>query len=369
MTRCSKAAVVLLVDEQARPEHERHVHRKLAQRIAQLMGIRFLEIDEAAMLDPRALYYLPARTLIGVDRQRELGIDTPDDFFGGLVSQPYMATKAISHELLDGAKAPPGWAADFARLARDALLRGFTVFSVDDASRAGRRLLEDGPLRIKPVRATAGRGQRVVSSPAQLAEALANLDSKELAVWGLVLEQNLSSVTTYSVGQVTVAGLTASYFGTQQLTHDHTGEEVYGGSQLTVVRGGYQQLLAIDMDPVVRTAIDLAQRYEAAAFQAFSGFVASRRNYDVVHGRDAQGQWRTGVLEQSWRVGGASSAEVLALQAFAEDPSLHQVYASTHEVFDNQPIPDDAVLFYQSDDREVGQISKYARIHDNGYSK
>lgn len=61
MTRCSKAAVVLLEDEQAPPEHERQVHRKLGERIAQLMGIRFLEIDEAAMIDPsRFITFLPA---------------------------------------------------------------------------------------------------------------------------------------------------------------------------------------------------------------------------------------------------------------------------------------------------------------------
>lgn len=369
MTRGSKAAVALLVHEHAPPEHEREVQRKLGHRIAQLLGNRFVEADEAATLDPRTLYYLPSRTLIGIDRHRELGIQTLEDFFGGLVSQPFMATKAISHGLFDGAHAPAGWAPTFARLAGDALLQGFTVFTLEDANRAGLQLLDAGPLRIKPVRATAGRGQRVVNSPRQLAEALADLDGKEVATWGLVLEENLNSVTTYSVGQVAIAGVTASYFGTQQLTHDHAGEEVYGGSQLTLVRGGYRQLLGIDMGPLARHAIDLAQRYEAAALQAFSGFVASRRNYDVARGLDARGRWRTGVLEQSWRVGGASSAEVLALQAFAEDPALRQVAASTHEIFDNQAIPDDAVLFYQGNDREVGQISKYARIHDHEYSK
>ena len=47
-------------------------------------------------------------------------------------------------------------------------------------------------------------------------------------------------------------------------------------------------------------------------------FFASRRNYDVVAGLDARGQRRCGVLEQSWRVGGASPAELVALAAFLQ---------------------------------------------------
>ena len=46
------------------------------------------------------------------------------------------------------------------------------------------------------------------------------------------------------------------------------------------------------------------------------GFFASRRNYDVAQGVDAAGRRRSGVLEQSWRLGGASGAEIAALEAF-----------------------------------------------------
>ncbi|MNN48574.1 hypothetical protein D3C81_1630610 [compost metagenome] len=167
---------------------------------------------------------------------------------------------------------------------------------------------------------------------------------------------------TFSVGQVTVAGITASYYGTQQLTQDHQGESVYGGSDLVVVRGDYDQLLQLQMSEQLRLAITQARRYEAAAYHAFPGFVASRRNYDVARGLNLRGQVRSGVLEQSWRIGGASSAEVLALQAFAADPSLQRLRASTHEVFEPVEVPPDATLFYQGDDSDVGQISKFARV-------
>lgn len=109
--------------------------------------------------------------------------------------------------------------------------------------------------------------------------------------------------------------------------------------------------------------------YEQAAERHFPGFVASRRNYDIARGTTASGQPCSGVLEQSWRLGGASSAELLALQAFADDPALQQVRASTHEVFGSADLPADATLFYQGNDSELGQLSKFARIREHGHSE
>ena len=51
----------------------------------------------------------------------------------------------------------------------------------------------------------------------------------------------------------------------------------------------------------VETAIDQARGYHTAALASFRGMFASRCNYDVVQGIDDRGQWRSGVLEQSWR--------------------------------------------------------------------
>ena len=360
-----KSGVVLMPGDTPTPEHELHVHLKLAERLASLLGTHVLHEEERHAVPSRELYYLPSQTLIDTRHWREHhGIESADDFFGGLVSQPFMATKAISHPRIGQGTAPTGWADDFARHAGDALLDGLTVFSLEDARTAAGQLLQHAPLRLKPVRATAGRGQTIIRDSQELDSVLHHMSEEEIRVWGLVLEQNLTEVRTYSVGQVRVAGLTASYQGTQRLTEDHRGELVYGGSDLVVVRGDYPQLLALDWDDDARLAITQARRYEQAASRAFPGFVASRRNYDVARGLDHRGQVRSGVLEQSWRVGGASSAEILALQAFAADPQLNCVQASTHEVFDHRPVPADATLFYQGDDSQLGRLSKYARIRD-----
>lgn len=362
------SAVVLLDTREHTPAHEHAVHLKLADGLAQLLGVEHQPAGQVQHADAR-YYYLPTQTLVDPAQASALGIRSEQDLFGGVVGYPYMATKAISHPLPANASFPPGWTDAFARQASAALLRGYTVFSKADARRAAELLLPGGPLRVKPVLATAGRGQVVVEHVQALDGLLDGMDEQQLALWGLVLEEDLSQVQTFSVGQVRVAGLTLSYHGTQQLTHDHQGCEVYGGSDLVVVRGGFDALLQLPLEDHLRLAVNQAMAYDQAAQAQLSGFFASRRNYDIARGRDAAGQLRSGVLEQSWRAGGASSAELLALQAFARDRSLRQVRASTHEVFGAVQLPADATLFYQGNDSELGALSKFARIREHDHQQ
>jgi hypothetical protein len=94
----------------------------------------------------------------------------------------------------------------------------------------------------------------------------------------------------------------------------------------------------------------------------------SRSNYDVAQGVDGDGVWRSGVLEQSWRIGGASGAEVLALRAFGDDPGLRWVEASTYELYaDDVALPPGAEVHFDGSDRDVGRLVKYAVVEDRGY--
>ena len=94
---------------------------------------------------------------------------------------------------------------------------------------------------------------------------------------------------------------------------------------------------------------------------------ASRCNYDVAQGFDESGRWRSGVLEQSWRIGGASGAELAALHAFKADPTLKTVRASTHEIYaDNPTPPPGAVVHFDGVDPEVGRLLKYAKVQTHG---
>jgi len=342
------------------PEHEKTIHLKLAEKLATLQGLEF-----AGEYSPREryggrVYFIPTDTVIGLDKARNMGMNSERDLFGGVAPHPFVATKAITHSLLHrNACAPPGWSSDFGRQVCDSVLRGTTAFTLDDARAAGRHLLERGPVRVKPVRATGGRGQSRVDSPRALDEALRGMDRNEISQFGLVLEEHLDQVHTYSVGQVLMAHQVASYFGTQRLTRDNKGDCVYGGSDLVIARGGFDSLLELDLPPHIRLAIAQAQVYDAAALTSFPGFFASRRNYDIAQGLDASGQTRSGVLEQSWRIGGASSAEVAGLEAFQTASAPRAIRASSIEIFGNhQRPPDHATVLFCGTDDETGFVTK-----------
>lgn len=363
-----RGAVVTLANRTREPRHEKAVHEQLAKRLAALQGLAFLGEYEPAAHYSQRLYFVPSGTLVGVEAARELGIEGEQDLFGGVVPHAFVETKAISHPLLrPNADSPIGWSRDFANRVKGSVLAGYSVFSLHDAREAGRRLLHEGPLRLKPVRATGGRGQARVEGVQSLDQALEHIDEAELAKYGLVLESNLDRVTTFSVGQVRVATQTLSYYGTQRLTQDNAGQTVYGGSDLVVVKGDFDALLKLDLPDKTRLAISQAQVYDAAASACFRNFHASRRNYDIAQGVDGRGRACSGVLEQSWRIGGASGAEVAALEAFSQGGKAGVVRASTVELYgETKPVPEGATLLFRGEDEEVGFITKYATVEEHG---
>lgn len=354
---------VALMLMRAAPPHEMASHAAVARGLADLHSVPLVApIEPADVQDDLAgCYVVPNCCLIEHPLRRVSAIRRREDFFGGLTPFPFVSTKAITHPLIGpDAYAPEGWSETFAQRVALAALPGFTVFSRPDAHLACKLLLELGPVRVKPVNATAGRGQSVVTAIQDLEGAMAAIDEAALRACGLALEMHLESVTTFSVGQVTVCGITASYVGTQSLTQANDGEAVYGGSALYIVRGGFDVLLQGDWRETERRAILQAQHYDETAHACFHGLLASRRNYDMVEGMDARGERRSGVLEQSWRIGGASGAEINALLAFAHDPSCRRIRAQTVERYGvNQQPPEDVQVVYHDDDPECGPMLKY----------
>ena len=76
-----------------------------------------------------------------------------------------------------------------------------------------------------------------------------------------------------------------------------------------------------------------------------------------------------GVLEQSWRIGGASPAEIVALEAFRAEPSLHAVRASCIEVYGDNKTPPDAVVHFTGVDDRVGPMTKYTLVAAYDHSR
>jgi hypothetical protein len=342
--------------------HEKATLFDVAAMIARLKGCEIAGSYDAAYKYAGKIFFVPDDTL-AADEASSLDIRSANDLFGGVVPYPVVKTKAITHGLVSSnAYRPEGWSAAFARRVQDAVLRGYTAFTARDAQVAAARLLTHGAVRVKQALRDSGKDQTVITRIAELDELLETLSVETIATFGLVLEENLRRVTTLSVGQITVDGLKIAYQGTQRTVVNNKGEHVYGGSHLTCVRGGWETLDHLPMSPAVRLGVAQAQSYDRATSE-FSGFLVSRRNYDVGQGLDGGGQWRSGVFEASWRSGGASTAELAALTAFSHDPSLHVFEASTVKYFGKvREAPRHALIHFQGDDPEDGPILRYTMV-------
>lgn len=348
--------------------HDSMTKASVARDIAELLDLPFSD-DPADAIRARSPYLVPCETIVGLETAGRLGVSGPDDLFGGVVPRAFMATKVVTHGLVrTGAAAPSGWPAGLGATLEGAVLPGFTVFAKRDARLAGERLLRDGPVRLKQADGVGGSGQTVVTSGAELARCIDGIDPTVIHRVGWVVERNLDGeVFTHSVGAVRIGPWRAAYCGQQTNTVDRHGRDVYGGSRLLVARGGFRELLDLELPPETRLAVAQAMRYDHATQAACAGMFASRVNYDVVQGHDASGNALSGVLEQSWRIGGASGAEIAALLAFKAEPALRCVIASTHEVHaDGVAVPPDARIHHDSVDPTLGRITKYTRIDRHG---
>jgi hypothetical protein len=343
-------------------QHHKVVLDLGAKAIAKIKGYEFGGHYDSAYDYSGPLFFVPDDTLLP-DEALCLGIRSPSDLYGGVVPYPFAKTKAITHGLVDRrAERPHGWSTAFAERVREIVLPGYTVFSNRDAQLAARRMLRRGPIRLKKPLSASGKDQTVVTTLNELDAVLEKISADELGTYGLVLEENLRQVRTLSVGEAAVGSLRISYHGTQRTVRDNQGRPVYGGSELVCVRGGREGLDALPMSPEVRAAVVAARRYDEAT-EEFHNFAASRRNYDVAQGIGADSQPRLGVLEPSWRVGGASSAEIMALAAFARDPSVEIVAASHVEEFGiGRRAPADAIVDFQGDDPEAGPLLRYTIV-------
>jgi hypothetical protein len=359
--------VTFCPDAKDKGGHDYLSRRAVSRRLAELMGVPFAGEYADAQTNGSQPYFVPQHTLLRNEADA-LGINSEDDLFGGVVPHPFVATKAVTHDTVSAhARAPHGWSHALGESLSPVVLPGYSTFTESDVANAGRLLLRLGCVRLKPAHHLGGAGQKVITNESELDAAIVTLDKEDLHHNGVVLEQNLESPVTYSIGEVRLREHRIAYFGTQRTTTNNHGEEVYGGTDLTLIRGSIADLLGLDLTHSVRIAVAQTLEYDEAITRAFPTFFASRRNYDVVQGRDEQGRRLSGVMEQSWRYGGASAAEVAALRIFADNADVDLVRASTHEIYSpNEQAPAGADIYFDGHDPHAGRLLKFCIIDRNG---
>jgi hypothetical protein len=338
-------------------------HIELAKRVS-----RFLRLRYCGRLEDRPggerLFLLPFLTVCADELSPHFRLVEEGDFLGGWVAHSLQATKAITHPLAPGEPPPFGWSADFTSAVKELTLSGFTAFTAAGANEAGLHLLKWGEVRLKPVYAAGGNDQHVVRSEDELTELVQTFSDHTGQLGGLVLEENLHDAETYGIGRIRLGELSASYLGVQELTRNNAGDLVYGGTRMLVTRGDFPQLLPQLSSKTEKVAVSLAMEFDRQASQHL-GLIASRRNYDVIAGKTATGEMKCAVLEQSWRVGGATGGEIAALEAFADEPGLRHVRAATVERYGHDRIaPDGSTIYYHGVDPELGPHLKYAVLDE-----
>ncbi|GHH46677.1 DUF3182 family protein [[Pseudomonas] boreopolis] len=338
--------------------HERATHDWIVREVARLMRLPCAGIPARATRQAGA-FHVPDDTLT-TEQAALLGIADAGYLLGGVVPHAFMATKVISHPLVgEDAARPSGWNPLAAQALARATLPGYAVFSEADARRAHARLREGGLVRFKLATGVGGRGQWLLGDAATLECVLAELPRGYLAEHGAVLEQNVGDAITYSVGELHCAGIDIAYHGTQSAVKDQAGRDVYGGSDLWIIRGTLGDLAESGLNAEQKSAVERARLYDGFIADAYPGMQVSRRNYDILVSRDGTHAF-CGVLEQSWRIGGATPAELAAVALFQRDPGLHRAYACTREIYDEAgPLPAGADVYYRSAAPANGPRLKY----------
>lgn len=337
--------------------HEWATHDWIVHEVARLMRLPCMGIDEDGTCHANA-FHVPDDTLTSMQAGM-LGITGAGQVLGGVVPHAFLATKVVSHPLVnDDAVRVEGWNQELANALVQATLPGYTVFSEADARLGYARLRGSEPVRFKLATGVGGRGQWLVEDASAFEQLLAGLPTGYLATQGVVLERNLRAATTYSVGELHCAGIDVAYHGTQSTVKDEEGRDVYGGSDLWFVRGILSDLAGSALSAAQRLAVQKARLYDGFIAAAYPGLQLSRRNYDVVLGGEGMDE-TCGVLEQSWRVGGATPAELAAIALFQRDPALCRVHAGTREVYGDGPPPPGAEIYYQAAAPGSGPRFKY----------
>src|SRR3954469_7610382 len=166
MVQTPGIVVVYAPSSRYRRAHQQATCSKVAHRLAGLHDFDFAGPFEPSKSYPGPVYFVPSDTLVEQEAGA-LGIEDEHDLFGGVVPYAFVATKAITHPLVDPrATAPPGWSSSLAKRLEGAVLSGISAFSLDDARRAGVHLLKRGPARLKPVRETGGLGATLLGNVA-----------------------------------------------------------------------------------------------------------------------------------------------------------------------------------------------------------
>ena len=339
-------------------------------------------------IDQGKTYYVADKTIVleFTENQKLIKdalIESEKDFFGGIVPRAYQSTKAIMHPLVSReAACPLGWSHEFSQelVHLDLVLPGFTVFNIEDIRTAFNHLYDKGvyQIRLKDPLGYLGMNQFIVTSFQELEQFISDkiVDNEKLEQYGLVVEENLcpEDLKIYSVSFVTVGFHQVQCIGVQRFS-----QGLYAGTDFVIMQTGkyiLPELLArvgIFNNEDAQVIIDKALLFRALLNKHIPEIKTARFNLDIVSGiasiysnGTCELVKRFALLEQSFRVGGASAAEIWGLEYLLCHPSVDAVCASTYYRYGDeayQTVSGEENLYCGVDSR-LGSISTSVKVHE-----
>lgn len=302
-------------------------NHSLAGFLAKLTGRKYQgDLSLNTKIDSRDILF-PHKSL-PVSAGEELGVTSQNQIFGSVI-EPIYAEKSIFHPLINKPEvAPRNFPHKFPKqlFESKATLPGYTVFCLDDALSAFELLkLQGVVVRLKDPQGSSGTKQLIVASRTEVEEFVKSIDPSKLKALGLVLESNLinssdpkAALRAYSAGWTVIDGKIYSYIGEQMFGETGTVDR-YLGTKLYMVRGTTNNLIDFAKEKKLQSILQcLSKVKRAMVFLPY--LIGSRINFDFLVGipetlpANRYIKERTYVVEQSFRVGGATPAELLGIQ-------------------------------------------------------
>lgn len=335
---------------------------KVADYIANLGESRQVFSESEILLKSKSgknYYHIPSKPISSADAEK-YGIKSSEDIFGGVVEDLLHANKGILHTTLSNTSLhPSGYSQDFPKLIRNAVLPGYTAFSKAEAVEIMKCMNKHGTgsVRLKDPLESDASGQYVITNTIELDNVLSKYSDKNIFENGLVLEANINEAVTLSVGLIIFGNQEYSYFGKQKSVF-HNGRSKYGGTEIAMFRGNFNNLInRVDTGSNLHIAISQT----STVFDAFGTLdpILSRANFDVVQGFNNKGEFLSGVTDQSFRLGGASPAEVLAISKLNSDKNIECVNAEVDLIYDptsKPPDPEDVIFLDHSTLKIISRV-------------
>ena len=204
-------------------------------------------------------------------------------------------------------------------------------------------------VRLKDPRASDGQGQETVGDIEELIKHLQNNDFYEID--GLVVMPALEVEKRVSIGAINLGekGLYL-YFGEEQVAR-HNGRDVYGGVDIGLFK--INDISEMNKPTAAKPAMDkvveklgldprMTELGSKALFEYLNEIAdkrTGRASVDVIKGKTTNETEMISVVDVSPRVGGTTSAELLAISALLNHQNTGPAicYAKSRLVYDDEP--------------------------------